>query len=58
MRARLSRARPLPGHVRDGRLHRGILLGAALRGVMIGAELGRVTSRFGESRVPKYGRTC
>jgi hypothetical protein len=24
-------------------------------GVMIGAELGRMTSRFGESRAPKYG---
>jgi hypothetical protein len=24
-------------------------------GVMIGAEVGRMTSRFGESRVPKYG---
>jgi hypothetical protein len=24
-------------------------------GVMIGAEAGRVTSRVGESRVPKYG---
>jgi hypothetical protein len=24
-------------------------------GMMIGAELGRVTSRIGESRVPKYG---
>jgi len=23
---------------------------------MIAAELGRMTSRFGESRVPKYGR--
>jgi hypothetical protein len=25
-------------------------------GVMIGAEVGRMTSRFGASRVPKYGR--
>jgi len=25
-------------------------------GVMIGAEVGRMTSRFGESRDPKYGR--
>jgi len=25
-------------------------------GVMIGAEAGRITSRFGESRVSKYGR--
>jgi len=24
-------------------------------GVMIGAEVGRMTSRFGERRVPKYG---
>jgi hypothetical protein len=24
-------------------------------GVLIGAELGRITSRFGDSRVPKYG---
>ncbi len=24
--------------------------------VMIAAEVGRMTSRFGESRVPKYGR--
>jgi hypothetical protein len=24
-------------------------------GVMIGAEVDRMTSRFGESRVPKYG---
>jgi hypothetical protein len=24
-------------------------------GVTIGAEVGRMTSRFGESRVPKYG---
>jgi hypothetical protein len=25
-------------------------------GVMIGVELGRMTTRFGESRVPNYGR--
>jgi len=25
-------------------------------GVMIGAEVGRMTSRFGKRRVPKYGR--
>jgi hypothetical protein len=25
-------------------------------GVMIAAEVGRITSRFGVSRVPKYGR--
>jgi hypothetical protein len=25
-------------------------------GVMIEADVGRMTSRFGESRVPKYGR--
>jgi hypothetical protein len=24
-------------------------------GVMIGVEVGRMTSRFGDSRVPKYG---
>ncbi|HUE13890.1 MAG TPA: hypothetical protein VMR25_06990 [Planctomycetaceae bacterium] len=24
-------------------------------GVLIGAEVGRITSRFGDSRVPKYG---
>jgi len=27
-----------------------------LGGVMIGAEVGRMTSRFGERGVPKYGR--
>jgi hypothetical protein len=45
-----------PGRVRDGRLHRGVLLAAALRRVMITAEAGRMTSRIRESRVPKYGR--
>jgi hypothetical protein len=46
----------LPGRVQDGHLHRRILLAAALSGgVLIGAEVGRMTSRFGDSRVPKYG---
>jgi hypothetical protein len=56
---RLAWRRIPPGPVRDGRVHRGILLFSwqpLSGGVMIGAEVGRMTSRFGECRVPKYGR--
>ena len=47
----------LPGRVRDGRVHRGMFSWQPLSGgVMIGAEVGRMTSRVGESPAPKYGR--
>ncbi|HUE16067.1 MAG TPA: hypothetical protein VMR25_17990 [Planctomycetaceae bacterium] len=44
-----------PGPVRDGLFIAAIFWQPLSGGMMIGGEVGRMTSRFGESRDPKYG---
>ena len=52
---RPARRSILPGRIATGVFIVAICWQPLAGGVMIGAEVGRTTNRFGESRVPRYG---